>query len=107
MATRLLSARLNLLSARHVLNAGDVELSDGGGLSLRCAGDRAAWVFRYTSITGKRREMGLGACGITRRLPARVFEVRDLGTAERSGYCGYSEMRAATRSPSPRRIKCR
>ena len=62
MATRLLGARLNLLSAREVLNARDKELSDGGGLLLRCSGERAAWVFRYTSATGKRREMGLGAC---------------------------------------------
>jgi len=62
MATRLLGAKLNLLSARDVLNARDKELSDGGGLILRCAKGRAAWVFRYTSATGKRREMGLGAC---------------------------------------------
>ena len=32
MATRLLGAKLNLLSARDVLNARDKELSDGGGL---------------------------------------------------------------------------
>jgi integrase len=62
MATRLLGARLNLLSARQVLSARDEELSDGGGLLLRCSSERAAWVFRYTSATGKRREMGLGAC---------------------------------------------
>jgi len=62
MATRLLGARLNLLSARAVFNVRDKELSDGGGLLLRCSGARAAWIFRYTSATGKRREMGLGAC---------------------------------------------
>jgi len=62
MATRLLGAKLNLLSAREVLNAQDRELSDGGGLLLRRVGANAAWVFRYTSPTGKRREMGLGAC---------------------------------------------
>lgn len=62
MATRLLGAKLHLLSAREVLNARDRELSDGGGLLLRCSGANAAWVFRYTSATGKRREMGLGAC---------------------------------------------
>ena len=67
MPTRLLGARLNLLSAREVLNARDKELSDGGGLLLRCSGERAAWVFRYTSATGKRREMGLGACAPTQR----------------------------------------
>ena len=62
MATRLLGAKLNLLSAREVLNARDEERSDGGGLLLRCSGGRAVWVFRYTSPAGKRREMGLGAC---------------------------------------------
>ena len=59
MATRLLGAKLNLLSVRDVLNARDKELSDGGGLLLRCAGPSAAWVFRYTSA--ERREMGLGS----------------------------------------------
>ncbi|MGB8437183.1 MAG: integrase arm-type DNA-binding domain-containing protein [Burkholderiales bacterium] len=62
MATRLLGAKLNLLSAREVLNTHDCEKFDGGGLLLRCSGNRATWVFRYTSPTGKRREMGLGAC---------------------------------------------
>jgi hypothetical protein len=62
MAKRKLAARINLLSAREVLNARDGELSDGGGLLLRCPGERAAWVFRYTAPSGKRREMGLGAC---------------------------------------------
>lgn len=62
MASRLLGARLNLLTAREVFNARDLELSDGGGLLLRCSGPRAGWVFRYTSATGRRREMGLGAC---------------------------------------------
>jgi hypothetical protein len=62
LATRLLGARLNLLSAREVQNAQGQELSDGGGLLLRCSDKRANWVFRYTSATRKRREMGLGAC---------------------------------------------
>ena len=62
MATRLLGAMLNLLSVRDVLNARDKDLSDGRGVLLRCSGPRAAWVFRYTSATGKRREMALGAC---------------------------------------------
>ncbi len=55
MATRLLGAKLNLLSVRDVLSARDGDKSDGGGLLLRCAAERAAWVFRYTSTTGKRR----------------------------------------------------
>jgi hypothetical protein len=36
MATRLLGAKLNLLSVRDVLNARDGDKSDGGGLLLRC-----------------------------------------------------------------------
>ena len=62
MAKRLLAAKLNRLSARHVFNAREAELSDGGGLLLRCSGAQASWVFRYTSATGKRRETGFGPC---------------------------------------------
>ncbi len=47
MATRLLGAKLNLLSVRDVLNAREGEKSDGGGLLLRCSGANASWVFRY------------------------------------------------------------
>ncbi|MBX9631444.1 MAG: tyrosine-type recombinase/integrase [Burkholderiales bacterium] len=62
MTKRKLAARINLLSAREVLSARDGELSDGGGLLLRCSGENAAWVLRYTAPSGKRREMGLGTC---------------------------------------------
>ncbi len=62
MAKRLLAAKLNLLSARQVINARETEISDGGGLLLRCSEGQAAWVFRYTSTAGKRREMGFGTC---------------------------------------------
>jgi len=62
MAKRRIGAKLNLLSTRQVFNAREAELSDGGGLLLRCFGAQAAWVFRYTSATGKRREMGFGTC---------------------------------------------
>lgn len=45
---RRLASRLHLLSVREVMNARDGEHSDGGGLTRRCNGDNAAWVFRYT-----------------------------------------------------------
>ena len=50
-----------LLSARQVQTAGAGDLCDGGGLVLRVQANSAAWVFRFTSPTGKRRELGLGA----------------------------------------------
>lgn len=62
MAKRRLAARIHLLSVREVLSARDGDLSDGGGLLLRCSGTGATWVFRFTAPTGKRREMGLGTC---------------------------------------------
>jgi hypothetical protein len=54
------SARLHLLTAREAQAARDGDHADGGGLMLRVRGDSAAWVFRFTSPTGRRREMGLG-----------------------------------------------
>ncbi len=50
-----------LLSARQVQTAGAGDLCDGGGRVLRVQANSAAWVFRFTSPTGKRRELGLGA----------------------------------------------
>jgi hypothetical protein len=50
-----------LLSARQVQTAGAGDVCDGGGLVLRVQANSAAWVFRFTSATGKRRELGLGA----------------------------------------------
>lgn len=50
------------MTVREVMNARDGEHADGGGLLLRCSAGNAAWVFRYTAATGKRREMGLGSC---------------------------------------------
>jgi hypothetical protein len=39
------------------------DCNDGGGLLLRVTADgNAAWALRFTSPTGKRREMGLGQC---------------------------------------------
>lgn len=55
------AATLHLLTAREVLNAHAGDRSDGGGLLLRMRGGSATWVFRFTSPSGRRREMGLGA----------------------------------------------
>lgn len=49
-----------LLTVREVLHAKDGDHSDGGGLYLRVRSESASWVFRFTSTSGKRREMGLG-----------------------------------------------
>lgn len=54
-------ARLHRLTAREVLSASDGDHADGGNLVLRVRGPSASWVFRYSSTTGRRREMGLGA----------------------------------------------
>ncbi len=56
------STKLHLLTARQLQQADDADHSDGGGLLLRVRGESAAWVFRYTSPAGRRREMGLGVC---------------------------------------------
>lgn len=58
--TRRTAAKLHLLTAKQVQHAGDGDHSDGGGLLLRVRGESASWVFRYTSPSGRRREMGLG-----------------------------------------------
>lgn len=60
MAKRLATATLRLLSTRQIQTAGDGDHTDGGGLLLRVRDHRAAWVFRYTAIDGRRREKGLG-----------------------------------------------
>lgn len=54
------SAALHLLTAKHLQNAPSGDHSDGGGLLLRVRAGSASWVFRYTALTGRRREMGLG-----------------------------------------------
>jgi integrase len=62
MARKRLPSKLHLLSVREVQTAREGDHSDGGNLLLRVRKDGGAtWVFRYTSPTGKRREMGLGA----------------------------------------------
>lgn len=55
------AGRLHLLSVREVQTAGAGDHGDGGGLLLRVTEGSSSWVFRFTSPTGRRREMGLGA----------------------------------------------
>lgn len=52
--------KLHLLTVREVQTAGSGALADGGGLELRVGAKSSSWVFRYTSPTGRRREMGVG-----------------------------------------------
>lgn len=54
------AAGLNRLTVRTIQTAGEGDFSDGGGLTLRVTPSSAQWVLRYTSLSGKRREMGLG-----------------------------------------------
>jgi integrase len=45
------------------VRAAKCDSNDGGGLLLRVkANVSAAWVWQFTSLAGKRREMGLGVC---------------------------------------------
>jgi integrase len=54
------SATLHRLSARQIQAAAEGDHADGGGLMLRVRNGSASWVFRFTSPSGRRREMGLG-----------------------------------------------
>ena len=60
LARKRIATNLHQLTVKAVQNAGDGDLTDGGGLLLRIRGDSASWVFRYTAASGRRREMGLG-----------------------------------------------
>ena len=52
---------LHRLTVREVQAAKAGKHDDGGGLQLRVDEDgRASWVYRFTSPSGRRREMGLG-----------------------------------------------
>ncbi|MCW5624825.1 MAG: tyrosine-type recombinase/integrase [Burkholderiales bacterium] len=86
MAKRKQAARINLLSVREVMTARDGDISDGGGLLLRCSHETAAWVFRYTAPNGKRREMGLGACSrqSAQAAGASLTQARDLAAQARA-----------------------
>lgn len=56
------SAQLHRLTARQVHQASEGDHADGGGLMLRVRAASASWVLRFTAPSGRRREMGLGAC---------------------------------------------
>jgi len=62
MGTLLRSGALHRLQTRQVMAALEGEHCDGGGLLLRVSAASAAWVFRYSAPSGRRREMGLGPC---------------------------------------------
>jgi integrase len=51
---------LHVLSPREVQVAGSGDHADGGGLFLRVKESNANWLLRYTSPSGRRRDMGLG-----------------------------------------------
>jgi integrase len=76
--TRRTAAKLHLLTTKQVQHAAEGDHSDGGGLLLRVRGESCSWVLRYTSPTGRRREMGLGVC--RRGSPAQAG---DSGTGAR------------------------
>ena len=80
MAKARTAARLHLLTARQVQGAGEGDHGDGGGLLLRVRGASASWVLRYTSPTGKRRDMGLGIAhrGSTAQAGEALTAARDL-----------------------------
>jgi integrase len=84
MATKRAS-KLHLLTVREVQTAGDGNHSDGGGLMLRVRGDSAIWVLRYTALTGRRREMSLGAARRSNSAQAGtgLAAARDLAHAAR------------------------
>lgn len=79
------ATRLHLLTARQIQAAKDGDHTDGGGLLLRVRGDSAAWVFRYTSPSGRRREMGLGVAlrGSTAQAGETVTAARRLAAEAR------------------------
>ena len=76
---------LHLLQPRQVLEAGDGDLNDGGGLWLRVSHRGASWVWRYTAANGKRRELGLGAAarGSLRQAGETLVAARDQARAAR------------------------
>lgn len=60
MARQRTTSNLHRLTVRNLQIAIEGDHNDGGGLLLRVRGDSASWVLRFTSPSGRRREMGLG-----------------------------------------------
>lgn len=80
------NGKLHLVSALEVLHAGEGDLNDGGGLALRVRGDAASWVLRYTSLSARRREMGLGIAdrGTLKQAGSSLQLARDQAGAARA-----------------------
>jgi len=76
---------LHRLTVRQLQTAGEGDHSDGGGLLLRVRGDSTSWVCRFTSPTGRRREMGLGRAliGSATQAGASIKTARELAHAAR------------------------
>jgi hypothetical protein len=85
MARKRTATNLHQLTVKAVQNAGDGDLTDGGGLLLRIRGESASWVFRFTAASGKRREMGLGPArrGSAAQAGDSLTTARDLAHAAR------------------------
>lgn len=84
--TRRTAAKLHLLTVREVQTAPEGDHTDGGGLMLRVRGDSASWVLRYTAISGRRREMGLGVAQRACRPPTVALSAPVLMNASPSGH---------------------
>ena len=54
-----MSRARNKLTAMQIKKAGPGTYQDGGGLSLKKTETSGKWIYRY-SISGRRRDMGLG-----------------------------------------------
>jgi integrase len=79
------SMAIHVLSAREVETAGNGQHADGGGLFLRVTDSSASWVFRYTALDGRRRDMGLGPAERSSIAVAgeSIKRARDLAHAQR------------------------
>jgi len=58
----ILMAAIHKLATRSVFTADIRKYADGGNLYLIVKTTGASWVLRYTSPSGRQREMGLGPC---------------------------------------------